>query len=316
MHAWVRTCIEKRDISHVLVFSAAMAQYVSDPARPFERRVIDFVDVDSDKWQQYAMQKRWPMDWLYRREGDLLLQFEREVAHMFDACLFVSSTEAAMFRELAPESAHKVGFYNNGVNTGYFAPDDALTNPYSTEEKALVFTGAMDYWPNIDAVTWFAREVLPAILAHEPSLKFYIVGSSPASAVTQLGRLPGVKVTGRVEDVRPYLQYALAAVAPMRIARGVQNKVLEAMAMAKPVIVSSKGLEGIDACHSEHLLVADCAREYVTCLQQVMAGEHLHMGKLARQLISSRFNWDQNLPEVVYLLSGESMPVIGEKAFA
>ena len=120
-----------------------------------------------------------------------------------------------MFKRLAPESAHKVGFYNNGVNTAYFAPDPGLPNPLRDNEQALVFTGAMDYWPNIDAVCWFVKEVFPAIRARYPGLHFYIVGSSPASAVLQLAKEPGVRVTGSVADVRPYLQYALAAVAPM-----------------------------------------------------------------------------------------------------
>jgi sugar transferase (PEP-CTERM/EpsH1 system associated) len=316
VQAWINARVEEHNISHLLVFSAAMAQYVLAPDLPFERRVIDFVDIDSDKWQQYALQKRWPMSWLYRREGELLLNYEREVARQFDAGLFVSSTEAAMFRELAPESAHKVGFYNNGVNSAYFAPDEALPNPYAEEERVLVFTGAMDYWPNIDAVTRFAREIFPQMREREPALHFYIVGSSPTSGVTQLASLPGVTVTGRVEDVRPYLQYALAAVAPMHIARGVQNKVLEAMAMEKPVIVSSKGLEGIDALHGEHVLLADTAAEYVACLQQVLDDVHPKMGQHARQRISRHFNWDENLPEVVFLLAGQPSAEAGDRASA
>jgi sugar transferase (PEP-CTERM/EpsH1 system associated) len=316
LQAWVRAQVEEKRISHLLVFSAAMAQYVLDPELSFERRVIDFVDVDSDKWQQYALQKPWPMSWVYRREGELLLNFERKVARLFDAGLFVSSSEAAMFKGLAPESAHKVGFYNNGVNTTYFAPDAAFPNPYQPGERALVFTGAMDYWPNIDAVTSFAREIFPQLRLLEPTLHFYIVGSSPAVAVTKLASLPGLTITGRVEDVRPYLQHAVAAVAPMRIARGVQNKVLEAMAMEKAVIVSSKGLEGIDAEHSEHVLIADTAEEYVTGLRRVLFGEFPQLGRQARARISGSFNWDANLPEVVYLLDGQRPAEVGGKVSA
>ena len=246
----------------------------------------------------------------------MLLEFEREVARLFDAGLFVSSAEAAMFRQLVPESAHKVGFYNNGVNRAYFAPDEAFPNPYAAGERVLVFTGAMDYWPNIDAVTWFAQDIFPQLRALEPELHFYIVGSSPSGAVTQLASQPGVAVTGRVEDVRPYLQHALAAVAPMRIARGVQNKVLEAMAMEKLVMVSSKGLEGIDAVHGEHVLLADTVGDYRACLEQVLSGEHSDMGHSARKRISSRFNWDENLPEVVYLLAGQPRPVPKDSASA
>ena len=305
MERWIRTRVEEHQISHLLVFSAAMAQYVIDTPIRFQRKVIDFVDVDSDKWLQYSVQKRWPMSWLYGREGKLLLNFERTVARQFDAGLFVSSSEAAMFRELAPESAHKVGFYNNGVNTEYFSPAPEFANPFRDDERVVVFTGAMDYWPNVDAVTWFAREIFPRLRLLDPSLNFYIVGSSPTSAVTQLAGLPAVKVTGRVDDVRPYLQHAIAAVAPMRVARGVQNKVLEAMAMEKPVIVSSKGLEGIDAEHGQHVILADNVEEYCIGLQQIIDGLHSQLGVQARQCIAKRFNWDANLPEVVYLLSGQ-----------
>lgn len=316
MHNWVRARIAGCDISHLLVFSAAMAQYVLDPVLGLRRKVVDFVDVDSDKWQQYAGQKHWPMNWVYRREGRLLLDFERRVAREFDAGLFVSSSEAAMFRQLAPESAHKTAFYNNGVNREYFAPDAALSNPYAAQEKALVFTGAMDYWPNIDAVTWFARNVFPRMRDRDQSLRFYIVGSSPTRAVSRLATLPGVTVTGRVADVRPYLQHALAAVAPMRIARGVQNKVLEAMAMEKPVIVSGRGLEGIDARHGKQVLVADTVAQYCTCLEQIESGMYPRLGEQARALISQNFDWDNNLPEVVYLLGGNRATAMGETASA
>lgn len=316
MQDWIQSRIKEHDIAHLLVFSAAMAQYVLDPELPFRRRVIDFVDVDSDKWQQYAQQKRWPMSWVYRREGELLLDFERKVARQFDAGLFVSLPEADMFKKLAPESAHKVGFYNNGVNTTYFAPDPSLANPFGEGEQVLVFTGAMDYWPNIDAVTWFAREVFPQIRARLPDLHFYIVGSSPAEAVTQLASDKGVTVTGRVEDIRPYLQYATVALAPMRIARGVQNKVLEAMAMEKPVVVSGRGLEGIDAVDGQHVLIADMAEDYMRCIEQILNGYFPGIGQQARTRIGHHFNWEENLPEVVYLLAGEQRPLQTEKVRA
>jgi glycosyltransferase involved in cell wall biosynthesis len=131
---------------------------------------------------------------------------------------------------------------------------------------------------------------------------FYIVGGNPTKAVTRLSSVPGVTVTGRVEDIRPYMHFAVAAVAPMRVARGVQNKVLEGMAMEKPVVLSSKGLEGIDATHTEHLLIADEIAEYVEHLDHLMKGAYPEMGKAARQYVTRHFNWEENLPEVVFLL--------------
>jgi glycosyltransferase involved in cell wall biosynthesis len=170
-----------------------------------------------------------------------------------------------------------------------------------------VFTGAMDYWPNIDAVTWFVAEVLPALRAAHPDLFFYIVGSNPARTVTQLANRDGVVVTGRVDDVRPYLQHAVAAVAPMRVARGVQNKVLEAMAMSRPVLVTRRGLEGIDADHGDQVLLADQPQDYVELLSQVLAGEHEEIGRRARSFVERCFVWERNLPEVVLLLGEQPL---------
>src|SRR5450830_1901821 len=186
------------------------------------------------------------MSWLYRREGRRLLQYEQQVAAAADVSLFVSRAEAELFRQLAPAAAHKTGFLNNGVDIDYFSPAHRFDNPYPADSQIMVFTGAMDYWPNIDAVQWFAHEVLPAVRQRHPQALFYIVGSRPSAQVLALAALPGVQVTGTVPDIRPYLAHASFAVAPLRIARGIQNKVLEAMAMRMPVLVSAQALEGID----------------------------------------------------------------------
>jgi glycosyltransferase involved in cell wall biosynthesis len=160
----------------------------------------------------------------------------------------------------------------------------------------------MDYWPNVDAVTYFVKEILPRLAAQLPKPPvFYIVGNNPSPQVRQLASPGSVVVTGRVEDVRPYLRHALAAVAPLRIARGVQNKVLEAMAMARPVIASSMGLEGIEASHGSEVLVADSEEEYVTCIRQICAGEYTILGNRARALIERDFCWATNLAEIDYL---------------
>jgi sugar transferase (PEP-CTERM/EpsH1 system associated) len=313
MENWVNRQVAEHGIGHVLVFSSSMAQFVMDPALAFERKIIDFVDIDSDKWEQYAKQKPFPLSWLYRREARCLLAYEQRLAQYFDAGLFVSSSEAAMFKQLVPATADKIGFYNNGVNTEYFRTSPDHQNPFPPGIRPVVFTGAMDYWPNIDAVLWFAREVLPRLLAAHPEMRFYIVGSNPAKAVQQLAEQPGVVVTGRVEDVRPYLQYAEGAVAPMRIARGVQNKVLEAMAMSRPVIVTSKGLESINASDRQQVLLADHAGEYLDLLQQVLNGDWEGIGARARQYVVDNFVWEKNLPEVVLLL-GKPSDVAAEQA--
>jgi sugar transferase (PEP-CTERM/EpsH1 system associated) len=302
MQQWVSAQVREHDIEHALVFSSSMAQFVMDPALNFTRKVVDFVDIDSDKWDQYARQKRFPLSAVYRREARRLFDYERRLADEFDAGLFVSSSEADLFRQMVPASADKIGFYNNGVNTEYFSPSPDRENPYPEGSRIIVFTGAMDYWPNIDAALWFADRVLPQLRSSDPRVAFYVVGSNPSREVRQLAQRDGVEVTGRVEDIRPYLQYAALAVAPMHIARGVQNKVLEAMAMELPVIVSPKGLEGIDARVGQDLLLAREPGDYVEAVGELFAGKHAGMGQRARAHVRNAFDWDNNLPEVVLLL--------------
>ncbi len=202
LQTWVNHILETRPISHILVFSSAMAQYVSQ-AR-LAHRIIDFVDIDSDKWMQYANARSWPMSWIYGRESKLLLGYERQIARDFDSATFVSEAEADLFRQLSPESASKITYFNNGVDADYFSPHRYYANPYSAGVKTLVFTGAMDYWANVDAVEWFARRIFPDIRAQLPEIEFHIVGARPTAAVLALASLPGVTVTGSVPDVRPF----------------------------------------------------------------------------------------------------------------
>ncbi len=308
LRRWVRQTVARHGIRRVCVYSSAMAQYALDDALGFERRVIDFVDVDSDKWRQYADTVRWPMRWVYRREADYLLRYEKHVAEAFDASLFVSSAEAQLFRELAPELARNVGHYNNGVDTDFFAPSQTLPNPYPAGAVTLVFTGAMDYWPNADAVIWFAGQVLPKVRARYPEVHFCIVGSRPGPAVRALAG-EAITVTGRVDDVRPYLQHACAVVAPMRIARGIQNKVLEGMAMARPVVVSPQGLEGIDARPGVEVLLADGAEEFAGRIVQAIEAAHPGMGVAARARVQADFVWQHNLPIVHSVLQSDAAPL-------
>jgi sugar transferase (PEP-CTERM/EpsH1 system associated) len=295
---WIKEKTLQHKITNLVVYSSAMAQYAMASNSNFKNTVIDFVDIDSDKWQQYSTRKKWPLSWVYRREAKKLLAFEQKVALRFDSGLFVSSAEAAMFKKLAPAVAHKISFYNNGVDTEYFSPDIDTHIPYQSTEQVLVFTGAMDYWPNIDAVNWFAKKVFPGLKRKNPELRFYIVGSNPTAEVQRLGNNDGIVVTGRVTDVRPYLKHAIAAVAPMRIARGIQNKVLEAMAMAKVTIVTCQALEGIKAEHGSEVLLGDESAHLQDLIQQVVDGKYTELGLNARRKVISDFSWEENLPMV------------------
>ena len=296
MQHWVDQAMAEHKIDRVLVFSSPMAQYAEQ--FPAARRVVDFCDVDSDKWRQYATQKSWPLSWVYRHEANALLKYERHVAATCDASLFVSEPEADLFRTLAPESIAKIGFFNNGVDTDYFSPERHYECPYEPGERALVFTGAMDYWPNIDAVQWFAAEIFPQLHATDPALRFVIVGARPAPAVLALAQTPGITVTGTVPDVRPFIGHAAICVAPLRIARGIQNKVLEAMAMARPMVVSPQALEGIDAAPGVELQLADGASAFITTLSAMLAAPDPGIGACARVKVQQQYSWPSKLSRI------------------
>jgi sugar transferase (PEP-CTERM/EpsH1 system associated) len=295
MQRWVDSVMKAEDPRQVFVYSSPMAQYVMGEAPSPLKRVIDFVDVDSDKWRQYAHRKPWPLSWLYRREGNYLLNFEERVAQTFDASFFVSAAEANLFRRIAPESADRVRFMDNGVDHSYFSPERDYKNPYQEGVNVLVFTGAMDYWANIDAVRWFALDIFPQIRHSVPTAQFVIVGARPSREVLQLASLAGVTVTGPVADIRPYLAHARAAAAPLRIARGVQNKVLEAMAMAKPVLATPAAVEGIEFDNPQGLQISGDERQLATMAIHLLQSDSQGLVPDSRQWVCQRYDWDVNL---------------------
>lgn len=293
---WIEQRRREFKFDAVLVFSGAMAQYVMNDYWKALPRVIDFVDVDSDKWRQYAESKVGIMRFIYQREARKLLEFERKVAIEFDASVFVSEHEREMFAELAPECAEKIFAVNNGVDIGRYDLNLNFENPYATGVDAVVFTGAMDYWANVDAVLWFAKEIWPQVHKARSEARFYIVGSNPSENVKSLAQLPGVTVTGAVDDVRPYLAHARVAVAPMRIARGVQNKVLEAMAMSLPVVTTPAGYEGIEAIQGQELVVADSSEQFAKEVLDLFSGMRRETVRLAaRKRIETDYTWEHTL---------------------
>jgi sugar transferase (PEP-CTERM/EpsH1 system associated) len=297
LQRWVETVLERERIDAAVVFSSSMAQYVErTPGLPL---LVDFVDVDSAKWSQYAQRHRWPMSWIYRREGRRLLAYERSVARVARRSYFVTDREAELFVQQAPESAAVVEAMANGVDADFFAPDPRRASPYPAGQVAIVFTGAMDYWPNVDAVTFFVREVLPALRARRPELQFHIVGRNPQPAVRALAG-EGVHVTGTVPDVRPYLQHAAVVVAPLRLARGIQNKVLEAMAMARPVVAAQTCVEAIDARPGIDLIGAELAEDYVQAIEALLARPEraLALGAAARECVLAAYSWEAHLSRI------------------
>lgn len=302
LEQWVRAAMARERIRRIVVFSSPMAQY----AQPYtsSRQVIDFCDVDSDKWRQYARARRWPASWLYGREARRLLDYERAVAQRADSALFVSRPEAHLFRSLAPESAAKTGHFNIGVDSTFFSPARDYPNPYLPGVEAIVFCGAMDYWPNVDAARWFAQDVLPLVRRERPAAVFYIVGARPSAEVRKLEKPGLVCVTGTVPDVRPYVAHAAVSVAPLRIARGVQTKVLEAMAMAKTVVLSPQALAGIEATPGEELLLANGSAEFAAQVLRALARPDPRLGRAARLGVRRRYAWSTSLDHVVQQIEG------------
>ena len=303
MQAWVEQLLASGTISHVFVFSGQMAQYV--PAAFDGRFIMDFVDVDSAKFESYAKEGNALMRWVYSRESKKLAQYEAEIATRADMNLLVSEPEAALFRSRT--GAAKVAALGNGIDTAFYDPKAAFKKLHPVfPDPLIVFTGQMDYRPNIEAVSDFARNALPTIRKTHPETTFAIVGRNPAPAVIELSALPGVQVTGAVEDVRSWIAGADVIVAPLRIARGIQNKVLEAMAMAKPVVASAAAAEGIDAVDGEHLLIAANVADEAAKVSALLADteERLRIGQAARAHVMAHYGWDAQLAPLDAMLHG------------
>lgn len=292
---WMSDVAARHRPAHAFCYSSAVAPYVlQQSAIAPSRCVIDFVDVDSDKWLQYAETTRLPMRWVYRREGRTLLKLEREAAAAFGAVILCSRNEADLFRQLAPESAAKVEHANNGVDTDFFDPDATYENPYGSG-PVYAFTGAMDYWPNIDAVQWFADEIFPEVRAARPEARFAIVGANPTEQVKALASRDGVLVTGRVPDIRPYIAHAEAVVVPLRIARGIQNKVLEAMAMRRFIVAAGPAMQGVEPEARAHLRVADDAATFARHLLETDPATRVALGQGAGDYVRQAYGWAANL---------------------
>jgi sugar transferase (PEP-CTERM/EpsH1 system associated) len=308
--AYIRDVVANRPLSAVFVYSGQMAGYV--PALgPSVRFVMDFCDVDSAKFAAYGREGRGPMAMVYRRESALLASLEVEVARRASASLFVSEAEATLFRSLPGAGSIATTVVENGVDVRHYDPDEHYPFPAQLAGRdgpKIVFTGQMDYRPNVEAVVDFATNSFPAIRARHADAWFIIVGRNPNDAVRALAGQPGVLITGEVPDVRPYLTAADVVVAPLRIARGIQNKVLEAMAMAKPVVASAQAAEGIDAESGRDLLVASSpAAEAGLVLDMLGHSDRAAaIGLAARRRVVERYGWDATLASLDQLVLGDA----------
>lgn len=292
---WIGDLVQRRPIQCIFAYSSAMAQFLTGvPARL--GRIVDFVDVDSDKWRQMASYHRWPVSWLYRREGLRLGAFDREAAARSDHCLFVSPAEVRLFQELSPATARKALVVPNGVDSTRFAPELRFACPFGQGGPVVVFTGDLSYWPNEDAVLWFAQAVLPRARSDHPELRFAAVGRNPGRRLRRMAARLGITLTGTVSDVRPFLAHAALVVVPLRIARGVPNKVLEAMAMGKAVVATPAAVTGLGVRPGEDLLLAGDADGMVSAIGRVLdPGFAEWLGKNARARVVADYAWGPSL---------------------
>lgn len=302
MHKWVNAKVQQHNIARVFVYSSVMAQYIDLEKTSGLTTIVDFVDVDSDKWRQYSESKTGIAKWVYQREFDKLAAFETKIALQAKHSLFVSPQEAELFKQQIPDSVgNSVHGILNGVDTQFFDPKN--NNIEALDEQIdVVFTGAMDYWANVDAVLWFSKEIWPMIRKIHPEASFFIVGGGPGSTVMALNGNQGITVTGRVKDVRPYILQSKVIVAPMQIARGIQNKVLEGMAMAKPVIATTMAIEGIEG-RNEHVRITNdpiVFSEYVASYMDKITNANE-----SREWIMQHLQWHATLADLTSMFESQ-----------
>jgi len=302
----IAEALRKESYDVVFVYSSGVAGYVD----LLERipRVIDFVDVDSQKWSQYAKHQPFPASSLYALEASRLSRFERYVARHFDYCLFSSKMEQSLFMSMTADVRTDV--IENGVDLDFFAkPERFLARDLQLRRPYVVFTGAMDYYPNVDAVLWFAKEIFPLVRREVPDVNFYVVGNNPTRRVRRLADgSQGIFVTGYVEDVRPYLWNASAFVAPFRIAQGVLNKVLEAMAAGVPVVATPEAVRGFNVHNGKHLLMERSPSGFGLQMVTLLRSPDLHnsLRNEASDYVSQAHDWATNLRRLEDLLVGLS----------
>lgn len=292
MRAAIRR-LRDRPLAFEYAFSSSTAPYL-EPAIPGRPRIADICDADSEKWREYAEARRGPMRIVYRREFARLAAAETAIINRFDAALAISDAEG---RILASRSgvARPVATIGNGVDAVYFGTRLEGRAPPDVGDVALV--GAMDYRPNADAARWFLTNVWPTVRAAHPEATFSVVGARPSEELKSRAGRDGVRVAGRVGDVRPYLQAARAVVAPLKIARGVQNKVLEAMAAGRAVVATSAANTGVDAAPGSEILIADDPADFaaavIRLLERPSEGEAIGAAARARAVLD--FGWEAQL---------------------
>lgn len=292
--------LEQHQQASVLCFCSSSAEYLYRSKYSFfdlKKRILinDLIDVDSEKWGQYAEQKSGFMKWIYQREARLLLPYELKISADFDRSFLVTEEEKNVLA--VNGKVTKVESLSNGVDLDYFSPEKVDKEKHPTAQHKLVFSGAMDYWPNVEGAIWFAEKIFPLVKETVSDAAFCIAGRNPTIQVLALKDIAGVEVTGTVSDMRDLLATATICVVPLLIARGIQNKVLEAMAMEKPVIATSGAATGTKAIAGKELIIADKEQEMADEIVALLtdSDRQLEMGRMARQYVEREHSWESHL---------------------
>ena len=293
----IRGALHRQSYDRVFISCSAMAQYsegIDDiPV------LLDLVDVDSDKWTQYAEFARFPYSAIYRREGKCLREYERKVCERASGVLVTTEREAHLVRQIS--NTARVWVIANGVDTDYFSP--SATMPASAR-PTVTFTGDMSYFPNEDAVVFFASKVLPLLRESVPDVRFLIVGRNPSRGVRGLSAIDGVEVTGFVQDVRTYLAQTHVVVAPFSIAAGIQNKILEAMAYGLPVVATPRTTRGLSAGVAEVVETGSTPQELAAKVVRLLGDPKFarEKGAEGRRRVAAEYRWEDNLNRLLELI--------------
>ena len=277
--------------------SSAMAEYLFKGAAPIRNRnnnrrdLIDFMDLDSDKWRQYREVTGFPMSLIYRYEEITLSRYESRIQQRFDECIFISSNETSLFAQKLKYPAQNLRVIGNGVDLAAFRPPN---NPRQPGGKTLLFSGVMDYLPNENAMQWFVEEVWPRLSQVHPDIRLVIAGMNPSQAILDMAIDERITVTGYIDDMLACYHEASIFVAPFQIARGVQNKVLQAFACGLPVVTTVVGAEGIDCVAGTHYLLATDAEQFIEQISKLVDDErcYKHISDNAHELVNDQFTWD------------------------
>ena len=304
LHQAIRQQFDALKPDLIIVYSGNVAQY----AEPFAQvpRIMQFSDLDSLKWGQYAARAPMPMKWIYATEQRRLLEYERHIARSFSHALVCTAAERRDFERLIP--GVPVSVVGNGVDLDYFR-----SAGQAKRLGSMVFTGVMDYLPNVDAVCWLCDEILPSVQAQIPAASLTICGSRPSAAVRRLAKRPGVRVTGWVADTRPYLDEAELFAAPLRLARGIQNKLLEAMAMGLPCVTSTIAWNATAIPCGEGILATDDPKEFAAHIVRLLRdGEYrAMMAQRARGAVEADYRWDMQMARLDQVIAAVTALPVG-----